>query len=136
MDTISQIRAQGGLVSMPHPCDPFRGSVIQADLLEELLPLVDIVEVFNARNTLNASDRRAAQLADRYNLLRSAVSDAHTPQELGRTYVEFPEFDGTPDGFKLSLQQAQLITRRTNPLIHVLTTYTKLKRRILGNLAG
>jgi len=129
LETVERIKAQGGLVVLPHPCDPFRASVIQQGALEEVLPLADIIEVFNARNTLEAADRRARQLAEEYGLVMSAVSDAHTLQEVGHTYVEMPPFDGTPQAFKEALAQGRLVTRRTTPLIHVRTLYTKLKRR-------
>jgi len=98
-----------------------------------VLPYADIVEVFNARTTLASDLKQAQRLAREHEgLLVSAVSDAHIPLELGRTYTELPEFDGTPQGFKLALAQARLVGRRINPLIHVLTTLTKLSRRRLG----
>ena len=64
--------------------------------------------------------------------MTSAVSDAHTVYELGRSYVEMPDFDGTPEGFKEALAQGRLVGRRTTPLIHVVTTLTKIKNRLLG----
>ncbi len=70
-------------------------------------------------------------LAQKHGLLVSAVSDAHTPGELGHAYVRMPEFDGTPEGFKQALAQGELVTRRSNPLVHMVTTYTKLRRKVL-----
>ena len=95
-----------------------------------MLPYADIVEVFNARNTFESSDRRGAALAQRHGLLRSAVSDAHTTFELGRAYVEMREFDGTSEDFIAALGEGTPAGRRTTPLIHCLTTLTKLKRRL------
>ena len=129
-ETARLIKAQGGLVSIPHPFDRFRRAVIGEAGLREVLPYADIVEVFNARNTFQSSDRRAAALAQRHGLLRSAVSDAHTPYEIGRAYVEMREFDGTPDDFIAALGEGKTAGRRTTPLIHCLTTLTKLKRRL------
>ena len=136
LESAERIREQGGLVSLPHPFDRFRRSVISGDAIEQILPYVDIVEVFNSRNSLDADDRRASELAREHGLLSTAVSDAHTPLELGRTYVEMPEFDGTPEGFKEALSQGRLVTRRTSPLIHALTTLTKLKKRVFGGRAS
>jgi hypothetical protein len=42
-----------------------------------------------------------------------------------------PEFDGSPEGFKMSLAQGTIHGRKTSPLIHVLTTFTKIKKRLL-----
>ena len=130
-ETARAIKEQGGLVSIPHPFDRFRGHVITSEALEEVLPSVDIIEAFNSRNSLGADERRAQEYARSHDLLTSAVSDAHTALELGRTFVLMPEFDGTPEGFKQSLSQARLVTRRTSPLIHLVTALTKLKRRVL-----
>jgi len=131
VDTAIRIKDQGGLVSLPHPFDRFRQHVIGRWDLEQLLPYVDIIEVFNSRNNLVADDRKALDFAQKHNLLTSGVSDAHTTYELGRTYVEMPEFDGTPEGFKHALSQGTIVGHRTNPLIHILTTFTKLKKRLI-----
>jgi predicted metal-dependent phosphoesterase TrpH len=132
VETARRIKAQGGLVSIPHPFDRFRREVISSGGLQEVLPYADIVEVFNSRNNLSADDRRALQFAEEHGLLASGVSDAHTTMELGRTYVDMPEFDGTPEGFKRSLAAGTIVGRRTTPFIHVATTLTKLKKRLLG----
>ena len=131
-ETARRIKEQGGLVSIPHPFDRFRREVISRSALYEVLPYADIVEAFNSRNNLSADDRKAQEFANEHGLLTSGVSDAHTLIELGRTYVLMPEFDGTPDGFKQALAQGTIVGRRMSPLIHVLTTLTKLKKRLTG----
>ena len=134
LETANRIKAQGGLVSIPHPFDRFRREVISRAALDELIPHVDIVEVFNSRNSLSADDRKAQDLALEHGLLTSGVSDAHTTIELGRTYVEMPEFDGTPGGFKQALAEGTIVGRRMSPLIHVVTTFTKLKKRLIRSI--
>ena len=133
VETAKRIKAQGGLVSLPHPFDRFRRGVIGREALEELLPYVDIVEAFNSRNNLAADDLKAQEFAREHRFVTSGVSDAHTIMELGRTYVEMPMFDGTPTGFKRSLAEGTIVGRRMSPLIHVLTTFTKLKKRRRGD---
>ncbi|MBI4199825.1 MAG: PHP domain-containing protein [Chloroflexi bacterium] len=128
-ETVERIREQGGLVSIPHPFDALRRSVIAPVALEQVLPLADIVEAFNARNIFAGANRRAAELAQRHGLAASAVSDAHTLGELGRTYVEMSEFDGTPAGFLASLRRGALVTRASSPLVHLFSTYNKVLRR-------
>ena len=131
-ETVTRIKGQGGLVSIPHPFDRFRRGAIGRRALDEIVSYIDIVEVFNARNNLAADDRKALDFAQRHGLLASGVSDAHTTFELGRTYVEMPEFDGTPEGFKQALAGGTIVGRRMSPLIHVVTTFTKLKKRLGG----
>ena len=132
LETAKRIKEQGGLVSIPHPFDRFRWSVIRPEALEEILPYADIMEVFNSRNNLSRYDKKAYEFAEEHGLLASGVSDAHTPLELGRTYVEMPDFDGTPEGFTQALAQGRIVGRRITPLIHVVTTLTKLKKRFFG----
>ena len=131
LETAKRIREQGGLVSLPHPFDRFRRSVISQQALQEILPYADIVEVFNSRNSMDADNRKALEYAQQHGLLATGVSDAHSALELGRTYVEMEEFDGTPEGFKEALAQGSIVSRRTTPLIHVMTTFVKLKKRLL-----
>jgi hypothetical protein len=131
-ETAKRIKDQGGLVSVPHPFDRFRSSVITSKGLEEVLPYIDIIEGFNARNNLDADNRKAQEFAKEHNLITSGVTDSHTTIELGRTYVEMPEFDGTPEGFLESLAQGTIHARKMTPLIHVVTTLTKIEKRLLG----
>ena len=82
-EVISRIRAQGGLVYVPHPFDPVRSS------LGRLLPgmcadgAADIIEVFNAKIADQALNQRAAGLAERYSLPGGAGSDAHDAPGVG-----------------------------------------------------
>ncbi|MBI4200857.1 MAG: PHP domain-containing protein [Chloroflexi bacterium] len=131
LEAVQRIKDQGGLVSIPHPFDRLRSSVISPQALKEVLPCADIIEVFNARNAYAKADRQAAKLAFERGLPGCAVSDAHTLGELGRTYVSMPEFDGTPQGFLASLRQGSLVCHRSSPVVHVATTYNRFKRRLM-----
>lgn len=127
--TAKRIKDQGALVSIPHPFTGMGRSALDRSTAAELLPYVDIVEGFNAR-TMRASDNAAAvQFAKGHGLPMTAVSDAHTTRELGRTYTEFPEFDGTPEGFRQALIEARLVAVPAGAFVHVYTTLNKLARR-------
>lgn len=130
LETVERIKEQGGLVSIPHPFDHFRRSVITREALYEVLPYVDIMEAFNARNTLQGDNRKAEALAREHDILTTAVSDSHTLIEIGRAYAEVPDFDGTPQGLMQSLGQGQLVRRQITPLIHFLTTFTKNQKKL------
>lgn len=125
IETVERIKAQGGLVSIPHPFDIFRRNVITTEALTQIIPYVDIVEEFNARNNFQSANRRALALAQKYGKLTVSVTDAHTAYEVGRTYTELPDFDGTADGFLVALSKARFMKKPTTPLIHVVTTITK-----------
>jgi len=104
-EVIARIRAQAGLVYLPHPFDPARRSLGAA--AERLCAegMADIVEVFNAKVADRTANDQAAALARRWDLPGGAGSDAHDPFGIGAAYLEMPDFDG-PAGFLASLRSA------------------------------
>lgn len=132
LETARRIHEQGGLVSIPHPYDAVRRSVLTQEALADVLPVADMVEGFNARNTFASANRMAREAAERHGLPVVAVSDAHHPLELGRTYTEVAEFDGTAQGFISALSGARLVGRPAGPLVHLISTYAKLLTRVRG----
>jgi len=124
--TISLIRAQGGLINIPHPFDMFRHSALDGRIIEEIVEQIDAVEVFNARCILLRSSIKAEIFAEKYGIPRSAGSDAHTLQEIGNAYVEMPEFNGRDD-FLDALKKGKISGRRTNPLIHFNSLWARLR---------
>ncbi len=125
-ETISQIKAQGGLVCIPHPYDRLRQSALARGMIEELVKQIDIIEVFNSRSILPGALAKAQILAEKYGFLKSAGSDAHTPREIGNAYVEMPEFNGKGD-FSKALAAGEIFGRRSIPLVHFSSTLAKLK---------
>jgi len=126
-DTIAQIRAQGGLVNIPHPFDSFRGSALNEKIVEEIVGQIDIMEVFNSRSPLLRSSAKARIFAEKHGIAKTAGSDAHALPEIGNAYVEMPEFNGK-DEFLQALAQGKIYGRRTNLLRHFNSTWSKLKR--------
>jgi predicted metal-dependent phosphoesterase TrpH len=94
-DAASRIRAQGGLVYVPHPFDPMRHNLAEP-ALHQLADdgLLDAIEVFNAKTSLAHLNDRAAEFAAERSLPGGAGSDAHVPDAIGAAFVEMPDFDG------------------------------------------
>ena len=92
------IRAQGGIVYIPHPYDPMRRNLSEP-ALEALVDagLVDAIEVINAKTSLRSLNERAAAIANQRGLAAGAGSDAHVPDAIGAAFVEMPDFDGPAD---------------------------------------
>ena len=127
--TISRIRAQGGLVCIPHPFDIFRQSALRSNVLEEIAEQIDIVEVLNSRYILGQSSTKALAFALKHGIAQSAGSDAHTPSEIGNAYVEMPEFNGRDD-FLEALEKGKISGHRTSPLIHFASVWARLKKKL------
>ena len=107
-EVTGRIRAQGGLVYVPHPFDRERSS------LGAVLPglcargEVDAIEVFNAKIADQAINDRAAEIAARFGVPGAAGSDAHDPEGIGAAYLEMPDFDGPPS-FLAALAGARVV---------------------------
>ena len=131
-EAFGRIKAQNGLVCLPHPFDSMRGINDRGfSEISKLLLQVDVLEVFNSRALrLGRSNAKALAFAAKHRLLKSAGSDAHTTGEIGHAYVEMPEFDDV-DGFRHALEQGRIFGRHTCPMIHVVGTMKTLKKRIL-----
>ena len=134
VETAKHIKEQGGLVSIPHPFDRFRRNVITREGLLSVLPYIDIIEGFNARNIRGEDNQKAQVFAGEHGLLTHGVTDSHSILEVGRTYTEIPEFDGVAQGFKEALAQGKIVGRPSHPLVHTISTYNKIKKRLLRRI--
>jgi predicted metal-dependent phosphoesterase TrpH len=131
-ETARRIRAQGGIVGVPHPFDRMRNSSrLQTPALERLVAagLVDVIEVFNARTTLPADNARALEFAQAHKLAMSAGSDAHTLWEVGRAYVEVPPFAG-PAEFLASLRRGRVGGALSPKLIHASSRWAVIAKAL------
>ena len=126
-ETIARIKSQGGLVNIPHPFG--RWPLYNPKKLKtpEILSQLDIIEVFNSRTPTPHSSTKAWQLARKFELPASAGSDAHTLGEIGRAYVEMPQFN-TTDDFLHSLAQGRIVGRMSNPFTHLASVWIKIRK--------
>ena len=127
-EAIAHVKAQGGLVCLPHPFDTFRGLRIDGARLDELAEQIDVVEVFNARSHFSAPVIKAEAFARKHGIARSAGSDAHSAGEIGHTHVEMREFEGKDD-FLLALSEGRIVGSRTSPLVHFRSLWARVKKR-------
>jgi predicted metal-dependent phosphoesterase TrpH len=128
-EAIARIKAQGGLVCVPHPFDSFRHSALKIQILEEIADQIDILEVLNARGILGRDSVRAEAFAAKHGLVRSAGSDAHTPGEIGNAFVEMPDFKGKED-FLEALKKGKISGHRSSPLIHFASLCNRIKSKL------
>jgi predicted metal-dependent phosphoesterase TrpH len=122
LETITRLRAQGAFISVSHPFDVTRsGHWKLADLLA-IAPLVDAIEVFNARCFSAKMDEQAQVFATQHGLLGTVGSDAHTAYELGTATLELPPFSDA-EGLRQSLRHARSRVRRSPAWVRLASRY-------------
>jgi hypothetical protein len=115
-DTVAAIRAQGGLVYVPHPFDRMHAIPDPATLHRHLAE-IDVLEVYNARLLFEAYNDEALRFARKYNLIPGAGSDAHVLAGVGTGAVRMRRFSG-PEEFLVSLHDAEVL-RRPKSLVYL-----------------
>ena len=108
-DTIGAIRAQGGLVYLPHPFDRMH-TIPDAATLHRHLADVDVFEVYNARLLFETYNDEALRFARKYNLTMGAGSDAHVLPGVGTGAVRMRAFRNAEE-FLISLRTAEILRR-------------------------
>ena len=128
-ETIKRIRAQGGLVNIPHPFETIRGSALKDWVINEIAKDIDLMEVLNSRSPFPANSNRARAFAEKHGIPGSAGSDAHSVYEIGNACVEMPEFKDK-DEFLKSLVRAKIYGRRSSMFVHLFSTWAKMKAKL------
>jgi hypothetical protein len=127
-DAIQRLRDQGAFISVSHPYDRLRHGWELKDL-EIITPLVDAVEVFNARCFSKELNEQAKNYARRQNLLGIVGSDAHTLGEVGQATLNMPDFHDAA-GFRIALTQAQQNVKYSSPFVRFGSTYARWKKQL------
>ncbi|NJD11540.1 MAG: PHP domain-containing protein [Gemmatimonadetes bacterium] len=120
-ETCRRIRAQGGIVYVPHPFASGKGG--GGRILPEIEDLVDAVEGFNARLHDSRLNERAVAWGQARDLPLGAGSDAHTLAEVGGAWVEVPPFADEPRAFLAALRQGSIHGRASTRAVHIASTY-------------
>ena len=126
-ETIARIHEQGGLVVVPHPFSINRRYHMRRPSLDRLRAKIDALEIFNAREAIFLNNRAAARYAKEHNMAGTAGSDAHRASEIGRAFVEMPDFAGSGD-FLDALRKGIAHGRLSGGSVHVLTRYDRLRK--------
>lgn len=128
-ETLKRIKKQGGLVYLPHPFDKFtRKTAINKNQIVKHMSNIDIIEGFNGRSVDTLSNKKAVKLANKFNKLVGIGSDAHTKYEIGRNYLEMPDFSNAEEFLK-SLSRAKFKTSRVMLWPFLFTKWVRFNKR-------
>lgn len=89
------IHDMGGLTYIPHPLDPHR-SHFRAERIVDLADRIDILETYNPWCDRRANEAAAA-LAQDLGKVAATGSDAHSAEELGRSWMEMEDYSDPHD---------------------------------------
>jgi predicted metal-dependent phosphoesterase TrpH len=128
-ETIERLRAQGAVIGVSHPYDSIRHGSWEDAALRRILPLIDVIEVFNARTMTMHPNKRAHALAQSEGKPGIAGSDAHHPSEVGAVTMHMPDFE-TPPEFLKALADAQIVGRRSSPLVHFFSRFATWRKKL------
>jgi predicted metal-dependent phosphoesterase TrpH len=76
--------------TIPHPYGPFKKSIkYNPTLSKKILKFVDTIEIYNSTQNMR-SNKKSLKLAEKINKFRTASSDAHIKEDIGKglTYIE------------------------------------------------
>lgn len=129
METINRLRKQGAFISVSHPFDRLRKGGWELSDLEEILPLVDAIEVFNSRCMSPRFNAEAEEFARRNGVPGTVGSDAHAAFELGRSLMLVEPFEG-PEGLRAVISRGIPRVRWSPPWFHLASRYASIRKRI------
>jgi predicted metal-dependent phosphoesterase TrpH len=126
-EVIGRLRDQGAFISVAHPFDSWRNGAWKLEDLLEIAPLVDAIEIFNARCTKREDNQRAMEFAREQHLPGTAGSDAHAAFELGKARMVLPEFDG-PEMLLQVIRQGQVQGSLSPFWVHFASFYARWRK--------
>ncbi len=128
-EAVRRIRAQGGLVNIPHPFERIRGSALKDEVIDEIAGDIDLIEVLNSRSPFPANTDKARAFAAKHGIPGGAGSDAHTVLEIGNAYVEMPDFN-TPEEFLKAIAGGTIYGKRSGMLVHCFSVWARIKAKL------
>jgi predicted metal-dependent phosphoesterase TrpH len=129
-ETIRRLREQGAFISVSHPFDSWRSGAWKLEDLLEIAPLVDAIEVFNARCLSANENLQALEFARQHNLPGTAGSDAHATFELGAACLVTPPFTG-PDELRSVVGQGKVQGRLSPFWVHFASSYARMRKKVV-----
>lgn len=128
LETVRQIKDQGGIVYVPHPFETVRKG-LHPSVLEELTDYIELVEVCNGRAFMQNRTAQAVVWAKLNYKPGIASSDAHGIHGIGRTYTELHEMPTQTTLLELTKTS---VIRTGSPTVRSLLypKYHRLRRKL------
>lgn len=132
LETVDEIKRQGGLACVPHPFDLLRSSRLNTAALEQVLERIDMLEEYNARDMFRRINRPLIERAREAGVVPVASSDAHLACEIGRATMVMEAYTG-PEEFLRNLREARSFFRASPLWVHAATKLIRLRNARRAN---
>lgn len=126
LEAIHVLREQNAFISVSHPYDRYRSGWDPSDL-EEIAPLVDAVEIFNARVLQRKMNDEASEFARAHHLAGTAGSDAHALFEIGQAALDLPDFHDT-ESLQKAILDAKVIGKVSPGWVHLSSSWARFQK--------
>lgn len=127
LKTIELLKQQNAFICIPHPFDIKRNGWNLLDLLN-IAPLVDAIEVFNARCLSSKINLKALRLAEEQSLAKTVGSDAHTLIEVGRATLLLPYFNNANE-LRQVIRLGKQDVRLSSVFVHLGSTFAYIYKK-------
>lgn len=128
LETIKQIKEQGGLVYVPHPFESIRKG-LHPGVLDELVDYIDVIEVCNGRAFLQNRSAQTVIWAKLNRVIGVASSDAHGVRGLGKTYTSVKILP-KPGELIETLAHSTPVTERPSVRALLYPKYHRLRKKL------
>lgn len=126
-EVMRRLQGQGAFISLPHPFDPHR-SWWSDRTLEQILPYLDGIEVFNARCLREEYNQNAYYFALEHGKALMAGSDAHAVKELGRANLTMLWFDDA-ESLRTAARDVTISGEVSGLYVHMISAFAKVAKK-------
>ena len=131
--TIKQIKAQNGIVYLPHPYDQKRyKTVLKEEKQIKLKDKFDFIEIHNGRNVSENYSRIQRNIQKNLGITPIVGSDSHTFIELGRNYVEieYTNIEDFRNNMKSIIGKSKFNKKKCIKFTHTVTKFARVIKMI------
>ncbi len=129
-ETILRLRDQGAFISVSHPFDSWRIGSWKLDDLLEITPLIDAVEIFNARCMRPKANQYSSTFAQQNQIPGTAGSDAHAVFEVGVASLSIPRFTNSEE--LRAVIGKGIIKGHASPFwVHLFSRYASYRKKVV-----
>lgn len=127
VEVVQRLLGQGAFISLAHPFDLHRSRWSDRSL-DQILPYLDGIEVFNARCLREEYNQNAYYFAIEYGKALMAGSDAHALSELGRANMTMPWFNDA-ENLRVAARDVTISGELSGLYVHMVSTFARVAKK-------